>query len=339
MINQRVSAFLIACFFSGSISAEPFSGDSLVDAPGILPDGNFSFALRVVDNNEALKKFGILSGSLITHVHLISPSRIAHIDGAEGMRETLVELSPGDKAIITAFPPGSTNSIKVDVYLPSLAELRKSRLEQKVREEMADARLRMEAGDAFGASYWGVRLRLFSLGYFDALRFLLNKESETTGEMIDILTGRQAPWLVGLVDLFTKFEGVMSPYQGLISAYGITRVALIGDCSEPVDTMTATQTTWTEYRNGFGHYAGSSGETTTTRDLTVPRGFGTIVSGSGSPDVNTLVEMNLAPIVRSLGCNSVERQLLESNMLAFFRGDPPSYKATVGQLESADGKP
>lgn len=325
----RAVAILLAVCLASTLSAEPFSSKTLVSAPGILPDGGFSFALRVDDDDASLEEFGIPSGTLITHVHLIAPDRTAHVDGPEGMRETLVGLSPGDKAVITIFPPGSKSSKQVTVYLPTYAEQRAARLDQRVRKEMADARIRMEAGDAFGSSYWGVRLRLFSLGYFDALRFLLSRESEATGEMIDVLTGRQAPWLADLVEMFTKVESKMSPYQGVISAYGITRIELLGDCGEAVDNLTATRTTWTEYRNGLGHYRGSTSEVTTSRDLTLPDGFGPIVSGSGNPDVNVLVQMNLSPIVRTLGCESIERRRMEANMLSFYRGSSPIYRAPI----------
>ncbi len=137
----------------------------------------------------------------------------------------------------------------------------------------------------------------------------------------------------------TKLESVMAPYQGVISAYGIARVQVIGDCGEPVDEMTSTRTTWTEYRNGFGHFTGSSGEVTTSRDLTVPKGFGSIVAGNGNPEVGVLVKMNLGPIVRALGCDSIERRRMEANMLAFFNGRPPAYKAKVGEQREISQKP
>lgn len=318
----------ILCLLSGFAFAGPFLESDFEAAPGILPDGQFAFAVRVVESgNTELAERGIPPGTLITHLHRISPDKVVLSDGPDGMIENLSSLMPGDKLIITCYLPGNAEKSEITVYLPSAAERFAAQRAALIQTQTAAARASMNAGDPFGNAYWGVRLRLFSLGYFETLRDLLDQEGAAWGTAMDRLGGDTLPWFGDLVELSMRLESATSPYGGVLSAYAVTRLSVLGDCGEPVDRLTATRTEWTEYRNGLGTYQGSSSKTVTSEDLEVPAGFGDILRRNGSGSVSFVARWDLVPIVRALGCDSDTRRRMEANMLAFYHARSPVWRA------------
>lgn len=322
---------LTLCLSAGLAMAERlFSDQDFAAAPGIMPDGTFAFAARVNDTgNPALAAYGLPSGTLITHVHMITPSRIALVDGADGMIENLVGMGPGDKAVVTGFQPGDTAKTEVTIYLKSAEERLAAQKADLIRRQLLAAQASMEGGDPFGSSYWGYRIRLMHMGYFEALNHLLTLEGDQWVKFGDQLFGETMPWFGRMFELAITADMRMSPYGGVIGAYGITRVAVLGDCGEPIEGLTSTRTEWTEYRNGLGHYKGESSRATTTKQLEVPQGFGTVIIRNNQADVNVIAKMNLVPIVQRLGCASDMRRRLEANMIAFFHRRKPAWQAPM----------
>lgn len=316
---------ILICLYHPAL-AGPFTRKDFRDAAGIMPDGRFAFAISVTaSNNQKLSHYGLVPGMLITHVHKLTKTDALFVDGTDHMIATLTGLKLGDKVFVTVFPPGASHSKDIRIYLPTEEErYAANRMEELKREARGAIRMR-DQGDVFGQSFLGERLRLFSLGYFPALRYLANQHAEMLGQFMNGITGNQYPILGKLLEFGMKVGNVTKPFAGLISAYGIARMRLLGDCGEGGETVTMTTSDWTEYSNGLGVYTGQSGTTVTRDEVRIPKGFGEVLAAAGEPKVGFFASLNIAPIIQDLGCDSDIRRRMEANMLAYYHGDGPVY--------------
>ena len=296
---------------------------------GILPNGEFGFALEVIEATGGIEgQPAFAPGTFVTRVQVNRPEEGLATQGQQEMLDLLASIGPGDTAFIEIVEPDGAVPDRITFALMSEQE-RRARARAAVREQLLldQAGLANEsrrAGDPYGESYWGTRLRHMELGNFEMLRALIDAEAEGMEDFLEQFTGEGMGFLPRVVGTLMRLEGRAKPYAGLIAGYAIARASILGSCGEPMRELTQTTEVWTEYRNGFGTTTGTSSSTFSTKAVAVPERFASVVMASGDVENNFLETLNLSPVLRALSCEDPRRTRLEENMLAFYLGRSPA---------------
>lgn len=203
-------------------------------------------------------------------------------------------------------PPTRLSKIRnLDSFLISEAKARAARPEPIKLPE----RIVLQGGGRAGEI-----LQAFMDGNFDALEELLTEQAESAAWP---LTGGNYSLAVGVIER-TRFAR-------FITAYGLTRMIVHGNCGEPAYPLQWSTTTWTEYRNGFGHYRGSSAAKTTTETIYVPVQLAPAFARVDTVHIEREDYRVLEALIEQVPCRAAARDAIEANMAAFFRRDPPMF--------------
>jgi hypothetical protein len=152
------------------------------------------------------------------------------------------------------------------------------------------------------------RLRLFAAGDY----YALEDDLET------LATQATDPYLSGNFAAIARANLKATRHARLITSYAIVRMDVHGTCGEQTQTVPWSTTTWTEYRNGFGHYLGRSEPDTTTEFFNVPAGFRPTFARVGDIEIDREEYERMAKAIANLGCGNPDRKTVEENMLRFF---------------------
>lgn len=332
LAGLQATLALLACLFSAvAVSAETrpmFAAPDLEPFTGVLPDGRFRFALRVLHDQPARGTFpGLAAGTFVTSVQINNDAEIRVTEGQTEMVSLLTAVAPGDTVFIDTVPAGSGAPRRLTLRLPSLAQMRAIEAEaRKARllAEQADLAARSHAaGDPFGDSYWGVRLRNLALGNFETLHHLLAEQKELEGAVIGGVFGERLALVADIIQIVNLLESALKPYSGGLSAYGITRVAMLGDCGDEVVVLTQDTQMWTDYRDGFGNLKGRSSATTRSREAAIPASMEGITRATGTLSLGLVADWQMPEIVARMSCDDPWRQQLELNIPFFFAGRGP----------------
>ncbi len=113
-----LSLFTIASLATAQ-TANIFSADDLAPYTGVLPNGNFRFALEVLDTSPATEGFpGITKGDFIIRVQVNSKTGIVLTEGQPEMIEILKNIGPGEFAIIDVMEKSSGEVERISVDIP-----------------------------------------------------------------------------------------------------------------------------------------------------------------------------------------------------------------------------
>lgn len=130
-----------------------------------------------------------------------------------------------------------------------------------------------------------------------------------------------APGLTQLMENETYRSVYQTRFGHLITNYAIMRVTMLGSCGEPTKEVRWDTTTWTDYRNGYGHYRGSSAPITQSEFFDLPAGFDAPLEKAISIKLPAEDADVLNGILRQLSCEDPRRGAIEANMLKFFNKD------------------
>lgn len=314
-MRGTITSFLIAfCAVLGTPAAAQDGQvplDYLEDFAGVLPDGSFAFALQVSDNIPPELQTDVFTpGWAIVELHQTQPEVII-TEGPQHIRELLGGMEVGAVATLTLVNLRSGHTFE-------------RRLQILSNEERAAGRQLAMAGDraVFGSTLYGRRLELLARGHFEALDSLregdVNQAMRELGPVGDLMEA----FMPSVVDTTAR----TSRYEGLIVMYAVARVAMHGACGDRLSSFTVSRTTWTEFRNGFGHYRGSTAPVTeTVGSFAIPARLASIAERQNYTETPREIGAALGPIVRQLPCDSIVRHRLEENMLRYISGQSPAY--------------
>lgn len=95
-------SFLVIASVATAQAVQPFTKEKFVKFTGVLPNGEFRFAVEVLEDIPASESFsGIPKGAFITNIRVNFPKSSFVTEGPPEMIELLVNLAPGSTAIIS----------------------------------------------------------------------------------------------------------------------------------------------------------------------------------------------------------------------------------------------
>ncbi|POF28927.1 hypothetical protein [Roseibium marinum] len=224
----------------------------------------------------------------------------------EAILEILASMEPGDiTKIYYNQPEKKCSDIGCKVFDSTVKMLKSGHL--------PSVNLTYSDGNPFGP-----RLELFANGDFIELEDLLEKDAQNslanTGGVI-------WNWLSGMQKDFAVSEIYKTRYARMITNYILVRQLLHGDCGEGMETVKWGTTRWTEYRNGFGHYKGSSEKVTTYEYFDIAAGFEAPLEKVSDLSFEPEEVRLMTDVVQHTGCGDPVRKQIESNMLTFYRAE------------------
>ncbi|WP_425079872.1 hypothetical protein [Ruegeria denitrificans] len=175
----RAAATVVLVATASMVAADPLIPEGgLRPHSGFLPDGTFGFALELTEDIPADgDRPGLPVGTFVLHVER---QRDGSGEGGQGqaqMQALLSDLQPGDVAhLVVLFPDGTRD--RLTVIQPSLADLAAEERGRRLEAELRLYEASRVAGDPFGDSYWGVRLRNIALGNFELTHALGQSDAD-----------------------------------------------------------------------------------------------------------------------------------------------------------------
>ncbi|WP_227369733.1 hypothetical protein [Halomonas sp. M20] len=216
------------------------------------------------------------------------------------MLQLLGDLQPDNIAQLTLFDPASKLS-KLDNDYYFRAEIRRVRPGAEPPPKLV----------YLAGNLMGDKMQMFASADWLGLERQLEADAEAALAPLQSLLGN-AGMALGAGALY------QTRYARLITAYAILRMNIHGSCGEGTEQVVWTTTHWKEYRNGYGHYRGSSAPTSTREAFPVPVGFRAPFKKVDTIKVDRSELNSLEKVVRHLDCANPARRVVEQNMLRFY---------------------
>lgn len=178
----------------------------------------------------------------------------------------------------------------------------------------------------FTESYPGKVLRAIAVGNFAQVEAA---NAELREFVSNPFGGDRDNPMSQIIRFAMQVESAFSRESGILVAYAIGRTYHLGSCGDVMTTYSQDTIYWTEYVDTFGRSVSSSPETTRTTVADVPAKFDAIVQASNTIDTSWLLDLEMGRIVSRMSCESLARQQLEDNMIAYFNRRPPVHIGPV----------
>lgn len=234
---------------------------------------------------------------------------------------TQLEFSDGSRQVEVGL-----GGMSYSVSLPRPLDMNRSKL-------IGAAEVASQEDQIFNTSYSGQILRAITIGNFEQVAVInsafFDEVFDVTGAVGDLFGIDRNDPVVLAMRQGLELSNTLTKDSGILTAYVLGRVYHLGGCGDQMTSFTQENTSWTEYRNGFGQHISSSPEIRRTSRAELPTKFSSIIRAQNSIETSRRLEQEMAAIIGKLTCDSPARMQLEDNIIAYFAGAAPRHIAPV----------